>query len=128
MSTNEKTTTANNQELEDKHWADLERVFSKSNETKMLEEYERKTQARIEARRRRKIYKKRKIASILSWTNTFISAFAVCLLVFALINKLVAVEDSRFYGWCFLAYIVIVAIFVSVGEYIELRIWDKDFE
>lgn len=128
MLQNEKTTTNQEFGVDDEYWRDIQKMFAKSNEQKKAEESARRAAVRIEAREQKKLNKRRKIASILSWTNAFISASAACLFAFKWIDKVVAIDDTRFFGWCFLAYLFIVAIFGTVGEYIELRIWDKDYE
>ena len=130
MLTAEKTTTSKTREtgIDDEYFADIQKMFAKRDEQKKAEESARRAAARIQAREEKKLKKKRKIASTLSWINAFISGTAAYIFVIKWLDKIVAVGDSRFFGWCFFAYLIIVCVFGVVGEYIELRIWDKDYE
>ena len=102
--------------------------FAKNDELRKAEDSARRGEIRAQLRAKRKLRKKRKIASILSWINTFVSGTTAYIFVIKWLDKAVAVDDTRFFGWCIVAYIPIVFIFSLVGEYIELRIWDKKYE
>lgn len=130
MLTAEKTTTSKTREtgINDEYFADIQKMFAKRDEQKKAEESARRAAVRIQAREEKKLKKKRKIASTLSWINISISGIAAYIFVIKWLDKIVAVDDSRFLGWCFFAYLIIVYVFSVVGEYIELRIWDKDYE
>lgn len=126
----QKTTTIKpvNTGIDDEHFRDIQRMFAKRDALREAEESARRAEARMRAREEKKLKKKRKIASTLSWINAFISGTAVYLLVLEWLDRVVAVDDPRFFGYCFFAYLPIVMVFGLVGEYIELRIWDKDYE
>lgn len=123
MSENKKTTTTIDQNfgVDDEHWEGIQRIFEKRNDNV-------KIVSRIEERKQKKIIKKKKIASALSWINAFVSSTAICLFILSWIDKVIATDDPRFLGVYIIAYFVMVAVFGSVGEYIELQIWDKDYE
>lgn len=119
------TTVQQNTGISDEDWAVVQNMLAKTDEEIKLEELAKRA---AQAKARRKVIKRRKqrrIASIFNWINAFLTGSFIFQFVIKFLDYKFPEDDASFFAWFLFIYIILVAVFGSVGEYIGERINDK---